>query len=196
MATSSTARRRPITTSEDTPTRRPRRPSKFKRLIRSFLLVLLVVAGSVGATLYYSSSGNIAESLTQLFPKKAPPATDEAITEPIKKTMATVVEKPIFTALDPFTVTLLDGGRSRILHVAITLRVDDEASVKLIKEYMPVVRDRALKVLSEQNPNYIQTPDGREQLVHSLQQVLNSSYDGHKNEARISSVLFTAFVIQ
>lgn len=196
MATSSTARRRPITTSEDAPTRRPRRPSKFKRLMRSFLLVLLVVVGSVGATLYYTSTGSVAASLSRIFPKKVAVDSDETLTDSIKKPVPTVVEKPIFTALDPFTVTLLDGGRSRILHVAITLRVDDEASVKLLKEYMPVVRDRTLKVLSEQNPNYIQTPEGREQLVHSLQQVLNSAYDDHQNKARVSSVLFTAFVIQ
>ncbi|MCQ9616003.1 flagellar basal body-associated FliL family protein [Paenalcaligenes niemegkensis] len=102
----------------------------------------------------------------------------------------------MFTSLDPFTVTLNDGRRTRVLHVAITLRVEDDASRRLVTEFMPMVRDRVLKVLAAQDPSRIQSAEGREELVIALTDSLRSSYDPSPATPRISDVLFTAFVIQ
>lgn len=196
MATSTNARRRSATIApEDAPVaRRPRQPSKIKRMVRILLLVLIVIAASVGATLYYTWPTG-----TPLFGFLQKMATDDA-SEPTSSPPPpppAPSEKPIFTKLEPFTVTLNDGGsRSRILHVAITLRVEDEHSAILLHEYMPVVRDRVLKILSEQHPIHVQSPEGREQLVDFLSHSLRTPYDRNTNPPRIANVLFTAFVIQ
>lgn len=214
MATSTNARRRKTArnatpTSEETPPRRKRKPSKFKRLIRMLLLILIVIAASVGATLYYTwpAGANLLGLDTLLNIDTAEEETNGELAAQPAAPVAHEVEKPtpepapaerpIFTNLAPFTVTISEGGaRSRILHVAITLQLLDESSVSLLKEYNPVVRDRILKTLSEQHPAHVQTPEGREQLVDSLIHVLSSPYGGPSTTPRIQNVLFTAFVIQ
>lgn len=212
MATSTNARRRKTArnatpTPEEIPPRRNRKPSKFKRLLRILLLILIVIAASVGATLYYTwpaganllGLGSILnleskDEEAALQPQEAVPLAQEAAVE---KPTPEPSASPIFTNLAPFTVTISEGGaRSRILHVAITLQLSDEASISLLKEYNPVVRDRVLKILSEQHPAHVQTPEGREQLVESLIYALNSPYGGPSTTPRVQNVLFTAFVIQ
>ena len=201
MATSTTARKRSAAAAvapEEAPTRRQRKPSAIKRLLRTLLLVLIVIAASVGATLYYTwPSGT---PLLGFLDKGTMPedVVDGASHQaPAKPTPPPVAVKPIVSALDPFTVTINTGGsRSRVLHVAITLQVEDEASGALLHEYMPVVRDRVLRVLSKQDPAYVQSPEGREQLVDALADVLSASYGPGPIVPRIANVLFTAFVVQ
>lgn len=204
MATSSSnARKRqapeqPAATA-DSSARRKRKPSKFKRLLRVVLLVLIIIAASVGATLYYTWPAGA--SLLSFMPQSEAVAnepTDTVAPEPAKApTPVQPPEKPIFVRLEPFTVTISEGGsRSRILHVAITLRVADEKSSALMGEYMPMVRDQVIQILSAQHPQYIQTPEGREQLVASLKHSLSQPYDAKSLGPDITHVLFTAFVIQ
>lgn len=212
MATSTNARKRnanpaaatAASTTEEAPARRKRKPSKFKSFLRTILLVLIVVAASVGATIYYTWPAS-AGLFSDYFTIPTIDSGDESVAAEIEQPKAVVKEapppppseRPIFSKLEPFTVTISEGGaRSRILHVAITLQVQDEASTILLQEYNPVVRDRVLKILSEQNPSYVQTPEGREQLVDSLSNSLRSSYDNGSSGPRIANVLFTAFVIQ
>ncbi|MEZ2720674.1 flagellar basal body-associated protein FliL [Paenalcaligenes hominis] len=203
MATSSSnARKRQALeqpAAADNSARPKRKPSKFKRLLRIVLLVLIIIAASVGATLYYTWPAGA--SLFSFIPQSKAIDTEPSDTvapEPQKESApALPPEKPIFVRLDPFTVTISEGGsRSRILHVAITLRVADEKSSALIGEYMPMVRDQVLQILSAQHPQYIQTPEGREQLVASLKHAMSQPYDAKSSGPDITHVLFTAFVIQ
>ena len=201
MATSSsTARKRQALdqqSSTDTSSpRRKRKPSKLKRFFQILLLVLVIVAASVGATLYYTWPAGA--SLLSLLPKpEAAIAEVVAVEEIVSEQPTPPPVKPIFVRLEPFTVTISEGNnRTRVLHVAITLSVANNRSSSLLGEYMPMVRDRVLKILSEQHPHYIQTPEGREQLVASLNHSLSQSYDVQSVGPDITHVLFTAFVIQ
>lgn len=201
MATSTTARKRSAPAAaaapEEAPARRQRKSSAIKRLLRTLLLVLIVIAASVGATLYYTwPSGT---PLLGFLDKETATEDVDGTSDqaPAKPTPPPVAVKPIFSPLDPFTVTINTGGsRSRVLHVAITLQVEDENSGALLHEYMPVVRDRVLKVLSRQDPAYVQSPEGREQLVDALADALSASYGPGPTVPRIANVLFTAFVVQ
>ena len=199
MATRPSKRQR-STDPTEAPARRAPKPSKLKRFIRIALLMLIIIVASVGATLYYTWPASA--PLFSRFLAIDSPQTDEAAAETPAPAPAPVAErtestKPIFVKLDPFTVTLSEGtNRSRILYVAISLRVQNQPSHDLINEYMPVVRDRVLRILSEQHPQYLQSPEGREQLVETLLHALNQAYDGPDTRSDISQVLFTAFVIQ
>lgn len=165
--------------------------SKFARLLKNVLLVLLIIAVSVGATLYYSWQQGKRPNWASWKDAGTAEAAPTARPSP-----APVAEKPLFSTLEPFTVTLNENGRSRILYVGISLQVTDEQSRKVIHEFMPVVRDRVLQILAEQIPSRIQTPEGREELVRSLSQGLQTPYEPSHVAPRISNVLFTAFVIQ
>lgn len=153
--------------------------TKLAKFVKTSLLALLIVGASVGATLFYYSSQT---GLGQANAEAPSPAT--------------ALPAPIFTPLEPFTVTLRGERGSRALYVAITLRVADTESRKVLTEYMPEVRDRVLLKLSEQSPEHVQTQQGREQLVQSLIQVLARPYHPQPDGPHITQVLFTAFVVQ
>lgn len=107
-----------------------------------------------------------------------------------------VVPDPLFTSLEPFTVSLRDRDGSRVVYVGITLRIDDEASGRMLTTYMPEVRDRVLATLTGQSTLQIQAPNGREILADQLLRELSKPYQPNPLGPRISRVLFTAFVVQ
>src|SRR5690606_19989149 len=142
-----------------------------------------------GATLYYTTQTEVAQQLSQhMGNSPAEPYTAAAnyISSP----------SPIFLPLSPFTVTLHNERTSRVLHVAITLRVADEASRQTLDDYMPEVRDRVLNRLSEQHPIQVQTAEGRAKLASDLSTTLQIPYLPQIKGPSIQNVLFTAFVVQ
>ena len=154
--------------------------TKLAKFIKTSLAAVLIVGASVGATLFYYSSQTGLGKANAEAPSPA----------------AAAVPAPIFTPLEPFTVTLRGERGSRALYVAITLRVADTESRKVLTDYMPEVRDRVLLKLSEQSPEHVQTQQGREQLVQSLMQMLAQPYHPQPEGPHITQVLFTAFVVQ
>ncbi|NYT86241.1 flagellar basal body-associated FliL family protein [Pollutimonas harenae] len=156
-------------------------PGKFARTLKSMLTTALIVAVSVGVTLFFSSKASQVSSLL-----------DVTLSEP----KPLELPKPIFSSLEPFTVTLRTDRSTRILYVAITLRLDNETSRRLVAEFMPEVRDRILRTLAEQNADHIQTPKGRSELVALLDEAIEQPYVPQPIGPSVNSVLFTAFVIQ
>jgi flagellar FliL protein len=160
------------------------KPNRTGTLIKNTLLLLVVIAASIGGTLLYSSKFGE--------PADAAVAKAQQAPKPIKP----AIPSPIYVALDPFTVTLQDNYSRRILYTGITLRVADERSSSLLARYMPEVRSRTLLTLSEQNPQTVQTPQGRAALAKALIAALEAPYLPNPDGPKISNVLFTAFVVQ
>ncbi|MFC3338464.1 flagellar basal body-associated FliL family protein [Paracandidimonas soli] len=159
----------------------------FSKILKSMLVVLLIVAASIGATLYYTTQTG-AQPLNAGNDGVSVASAQAAVTPP--------PPPPIFVSLEPFTVTLRNERASRILHVAITLRVTDEASRQVLTTYMPEVRDRVLSRLAEQHPVQVQTTEGRAKLVQDLSNALEAPYLPQPQGPSIQNVLFTAFVVQ
>lgn len=159
-------------------------PSKIFKMIKTMLAVIIIVAASIGGTLWYYAKSGFGQ------------ANAEAPESAAVDTKAAPLAMPIFTPLEPFTVTLRNEQSHRILYVAVTLRMADENSRRIIIEYMPEVRDRALRKLAEQRPDHVQTPEGREALVQAIRDTLQEPYLPQDKGPTITSVLFTAFVVQ
>lgn len=150
-----------------------------RRLARIFINIfaaVLLITASVALTLYL-------QERFQLPNAKATPADP-------------VIPDPMFVSLEPFTVSLRDNDGSNILYVGITLRVSDEASLDIITDYMPEVRDRVLRVLTNQGTRQVQASDGREIIASKLQEDLTKPYLPHPKGPDITRVLFTAYVVQ
>src|SRR5690554_981100 len=139
-------------------------PKKFGKFLKSVGATVFIVVASVGATLfYYERYGGGQGVLGNL---AAAPVD----------TPAAPLPAPIFAALEPFTVTLRSDGSTRVLYVAITLRLGDEDSRKMVTGYMPEVRDRILRRLAEQRAEHLQTPEGRNELVTLLSKEVEAPY--------------------
>lgn len=148
-------------------------PSRKGRMIIIVLLVLGVVAGAAGAAYYY-------------FVMRASPAA--AVAKP--------PAAPIFVALDPFTVNLQPNGRSRFLHVAVSLKVSDTKSQAQIVQYLPEVRSRVLTALSNRNAESLTTADEKTLLAAEILAALNKPFLPNQPPQTISSVMFTTFMLQ
>lgn len=157
-----------------------KKPSKFLKML---LLAVLVIGISIAGTfLLLKQFGASMFGGSQA-------AAPAAVQPP-------PVPKPIFLKLDAFTVTLNDPRSNRILYAEISVRVNDEESSHELQTYMPVVRSRLLAEFAKYDSATLQTPEGRAQLTQNLINALKAPYDPRLKAPSVSSVLFTAFVVQ
>lgn len=149
---------------------------KKKRLLLAVAAVVLVGALG-GAAAWY-------------FLKPAPGAEEEAASKPVAP------KPPVFSALEPFVVNLQPEMGEQYLQVAMTLQVAEQAQADQIKLYMPMIRSRMLTLLSSKRPSELTTPEGKTKLAEEIMTVLNEPFAQGASSLGVSSVFFTAFVIQ
>lgn len=153
------------------------------RFLNTILLVLILIVAAGGAAYYYfNSNGQINFPMQQ-------PQQEQMAEQPL-------LAAPIFLALEPFTVTIQGNRGTQILYTEITLRLNDTRSHTGLVQYMPEVRNRVLAELALYSAAELQTSEGRNDLALRLRNVLSEPFHPHVNGASVSSVLFTAFVIQ
>src|SRR5690349_1411209 len=138
-----------MATSPNAPTAAAPRSSKL--LIGLLIGVSLLAAGAVA----YVFLGPKAAAAHQAEAAKPPP------------------EKPIFVALEPFTVNLQGEGRAKFLHVGMALKVRGEPSKAQITEFMPELRSRTLMLLSNRTADSLVSPDDKAKLAEEIRTELN-----------------------
>ncbi len=150
----------------------PSKAPKSRKLIFVIAVIVLILAACGGAAYYFLAGHGVQAE------KAALPAD------------------PIFIALEPFTVNLQPGGRSRFLHVGVTLKVADAASQEQVNKYLPEVRSRILSVLSNRDAEGLITPEQKTKLSGELLEALRLPFIPNLAPAKISSLMFTAFIVQ
>lgn len=148
------------------------KPPKSSKLILLVIAAVLVIAAGGAAAYFYLGA-------------KQPP----------KETVVLPVD-PIFVALEPFTVNLQPNGRSRFLHVAMTLKVADAASQAQLTQYLPEVRSRVLTVLSNRESETLLVADEKNRMAGEIMVSLNQPFAPNLPSAKIASVMFTTFLLQ
>ena len=149
-------------------------PSGKWRLAFIVMLAVGVIATAAGAGYYYYSvrGGQVAAVAVK------PP------------------QNPIFVALEPFTVNLQPGGRSRFLHVAVTLKIGDVKSQAQLVQYLPEVRSRVLATLSNRTAESLLSVEEKDLLAADILTVLRQPFGINLPPAGISNVMFTTFMLQ
>ena len=149
-----------------TPTENPdtaAEPKKSKKklfLIIGVVAVLLLGLAGGGAVFYM---------------KKKAAAEAEALAEAeADGTAAPKVQKrdrkakSAFVALDTFTVNLADRDADRYAQVQLSLELNDEGAAQLIKNFMPVIRNNILLVLSNKMASELLEKDGKIKLSEEI----------------------------
>ena len=147
-------------------------PNKRKRGLLLFVTLALAAAGAAGAYYYFYYLDSVHT------PVVAAPTV------------------PIFIALEPFTVNLQPGGRTRFLHVGVTLKVENTKEQALVVQYMPEVRSRMLTVLSNRQSDALVAAADKAQLAVDLMAALNLPFASNMAPQKIAGVMFTAFMLQ
>jgi flagellar FliL protein len=109
---------------------------------------------------------------------------------------APVTPAPIFVPLDPWTVNLQGDGRTRFLHVGLTLKAADKATQDRIAEYLPEVRSRVLTLLSNRDPATLASAEDKTRLAGEIMAAVNRPFAPGLPEQHVTHVMFTAFVLQ
>ena len=81
---------------------------------------------------------------------------------------------PVFIALDDFLVNLPGKGGEHYLQTKLVLRTADAATEKRINEFLPLVRDRILAVLSARTVTELATVEGKEAMAKDVALVINA----------------------
>ena len=71
-------------------------------------------------------------------------------------------------ALDTFTVNLADRDADRYAQVQLSLELSDEGATQLIKNFMPVIRNNILLVLSHKMAAELLEKDGKIKLSEEI----------------------------
>lgn len=144
-------------------------------IIIAVLLLVIIGGGGAGAWYFFNqkgASGNAA-------PKAAAPA-----------------RMPVFLAIEQFTVNLQPEVGEQYLQVSLTLEISDQQQADLLKTFMPVVRSRLLLLLSSKKASELSTPDGKKKLQDDIIAAIKQPFRPQMSPAEVSSVSFTAFIIQ
>jgi len=147
-----------------------------KKLIIIIAVATLLLAGVGGGAAFFLSKKNSAGK------------EKEHKTEPAKA--------PVFLPMEPFTVNLQSDSGDKYLQVTMTLEVESEEQVTLIKANMPQVRSRLLLLLSSKEAADILSNEGKEKLVEEIIEKISQPFTAKGEPQKISGVYFTSFVVQ
>lgn len=117
-------------------------------------------------------------------------------TQPDPQEARPLQDKPIFVTLEPLTVNMQTEGRSRFLHVGMSLKVRDERAKAQVVEFMPELRSRALLLLSNRQPDSLVTTDDKSRLADEVLAELNRPLGAALPPQGITGVSFNTFVVQ
>lgn len=103
---------------------------------------------------------------------------------------------PVFIPMEPFTVNLQSEAHDKYLQLTMTLQVQDEEQVNLIKGNMPQVRSRLLMLLSSKDAEELMSKEGKDQLVKEIVDQVKMPFTPKGEPQKVTGVFFTSFVIQ
>ena len=113
-----------------------------------------------------------------------------------KEHKAEPAKAPVFLALEPFVVNLQSDTGDKFLQVSMTLQMQDDEQVNLVKSNMPQVRSRLLMLISSKDANEILTSEGKEKLIEEIVAQVSLPFAAKGTPQKISGVFFTSFIIQ
>lgn len=151
-------------------------PKSKKKLI-IIIVAAVVLLGAIGGG-----------AMMFLGKKKPSDKKEEHKSEPAKA--------PVFMPLEPFVVNLQSDEGDKYLQVQMTLQVEDDAQVNLIKANSPQVRSRLLMLLSSKDATEVLTPEGKQKLIQEIIEQVSLPFVPKGEPQKVSGVFFTSFVVQ
>jgi flagellar protein FliL len=161
-------------------------PPKKKKSKLIIILLLFVLLGGGGAGAYFFLGNRIMETIIANSSTGRTLAKKAAAAEP-KKVSA---ESPILT-LDPFIFNLA-GNTSRFAKVSLAVSLQNAKAFEEAKKIVPVLRDKALMVLSGKSAEELIDITKRDSIKIELQNALK---DVFKEKEDLESVYITDIII-
>ena len=150
-----------------------------RKLIIFGVIALLLVAGAIGGTLF----------VLGVFDSGEGELVDEEAVE--------VTPPALYFAINPkFRANYDVKGRQRLFQMAISLVTRDQEVVDALGKHVPAIKSKLVIMLSGQDFEALQTPEGREALRAECLQAVQSIMKKEIGRVGVEQVLFTDFVMQ
>ncbi len=160
------------------------RKAKRKQQIKLIVLAVLLVLLSVGVTL------GLLHFLVEDEPEGETAAVEQAPPEPASQ------EAIYYPLNEKLVVNYNVRGRQRFLQVEISLMFRDNDVAKALDQHMPRIRNDLIMLMSGQEFEDLQTPEGRELLRQDALRSTQAILQEEIGKPGIEQVLFTSFVMQ
>jgi flagellar FliL protein len=140
--------------------------SKKKKLI-FIILGVVVVLLAVGGYIYNKKTEE-ARHLAEEEAKKPENILKKQLADRKKN------EAPIYIPMDEIVVNLPGRGGEHYLQTKIVLRTSDSATEGKLKDFMPLIRDKIITVLSSRQMQELATVEGKTMMAKEVALVINS----------------------
>jgi flagellar FliL protein len=140
---------------------------KSKKTLFIIIGLVLVIVASVGGYMYMQHTAET---------KKLQEAEAKRPENILKKQLMERKENapPIYIPLEEMIVNLPGRGGEHYLQAKIVLRTNDSATEGKIKNFMPVIRDKIITVLSSRQMQELATVEGKVMMAREIALVINS----------------------
>jgi len=140
---------------------------KSKKTLFIIIGLVVIIAGAVGGYLYMQSSAEA---------RKIQEAEAKRPENILKKQLMERKENapPIYIPLEEMIVNLPGRGGEHYLQTKIVLRTNDSSTEGKIKNFMPVIRDKIITVLSSRQMQELATVEGKVMMAREIALVINS----------------------
>lgn len=155
-------------------------PNKKIGLMMAIIVLLALTVGGGAAYLFMSGK------------KDAEAKTAVEADKPVRK------EPPQYVKLDPpFVVNFESKGMMRFLQVTVEVMTRDLATVDLIKQNDPMIRNDLILLFGNQTYDTISTREGKDQLRAEALKVVSDVITAEGgNGSKVEQLYFTSFVMQ
>ena len=140
---------------------------KSKKTLFILIGLVVVIAGAVGGYMYMQHAAEA---------KRHQEAEEKRPENILKKQLMERKENapPIYIPLEEMVVNLPGRGGEHYLQTKIVLRTNDSATEGKIKNFMPVIRDKIITVLSSRQMQELATVEGKVMMAREIALVINS----------------------
>lgn len=101
-----------------------------------------------------------------------------------------------YVTLEPVVVNMEAADRGRYLQASIQLEGNDLEDARQIREHIPAVRDRLIRILGGRSPDSLTGSGAREDLRTQATDELNEMLEEITGSPRIAALYFSDFIRQ
>lgn len=167
--------------------------SGLVKIIIIVVVAILVLGGTIGATLYFAGVfGGDEEADTEMAQEQDKPAKQEKKDKKPKDS-----SQVVYHEFDPaFVVNFEDNGVVRFLQIGMSAMTYDPQVVEALKTHDPAIRNNLVLLFSSQTYRDLSTREGKEALRKKALAEIQSILKENGGDAGVEQIYFTSFVIQ
>ena len=147
-----------------------------KKLIIIIAIAVVVLLAGSGSAVYFFMKGG-AEKVE---------ANDEEASS----------EKFYFDMSKPMVVDFPKESSARLVQVAVSMLVENEETIAVLKKNEPMVRSNLMMLISAQSPDNLNTREGKDKLRKAMLKDVGDVLNKMAGKGQVKEIFFTSFVMQ